>query len=118
MSKDKPTPQADVVWLALDWERLLAALEYPTRAYALRLLLALVQAFLRGQGARMGNYQGRQRHERVCASLCAAVAQVVVEDALHSSTWFPTLVQLGFTSMGAVNKIAGQDLIRRADGHS
>ena len=115
MNATAPAAPQAITWLAKEWERLLAALEYPTHAYALRLLHVLAQSFLRGGGMRMGSWCGGfQKYQLTAALLECRVFQRVVDDP-GKQIWFPTLVQLGFTDRDAVTEIMKQDLLRSAD---
>lgn len=102
----KQVPQADITWLAKRWEATLDGVPYPTKHLALRLHVALVATYLRGQGKR-----SFQKYVWEMATLATKVVQRVVEDK-NRDIWFPTLVNLGFTDFEAATKMVKDDVMR------
>ena len=67
--------QADVNDLSRQWHLVMSNVEYPSSAMAMRLLTALVMAYLRGRGFRMGTDEGRARHTEKAKALIRAVSE-------------------------------------------
>lgn len=69
--------QTDLNELARQWHLVVSNIEYASSAMAMRLLSALIMAYLRGRGLRMGNQEGLVKH----MGKVSALIQVVSEDA-------------------------------------
>ena len=65
----------DVNDLSRQWHSVMSNVEYPSSAMAMRLLTALVMAYLRGRGCRMGTDEGRARHTEKAKALIRAVSE-------------------------------------------
>ena len=101
--------RADVTWLAKEWERLAAQIDYPTRAFTLEVLYILTYAYLRGKNMRMGSPQGFEKYCVIAAQLQLEVMRRVIEDEAKV-IWFPALVRLGFvdteSAVGLMKSVA------------
>jgi hypothetical protein len=89
--------EADITYLAREWEDLVAIIEYPTRSFIISSLWALAKTYLRGQGIRMGNWQGFKKHSVKTSELAVAVMKRIAKDE-GNERHFPTLARLGFGS--------------------
>ena len=72
--EDIRVSQTDVNDLSRQWHLVMSNVEYPSSAMAMRLLTALVMAYLRGRGCRMGTDEGRARHTEKAKALIRAVS--------------------------------------------
>lgn len=73
--EDITVRQTDVNDLSRQWHLVMSNVEYPSSATAMRLLAALVMAYLRGRGCRMGTDVGRARHTEKARALIRAVSE-------------------------------------------
>ena len=69
--------QPDLNELSRQWHLVVSNIEYASSPVAMRLLSALIMAYLRGRGLRMGNQEGLARH----MGKASALIRVVSEDA-------------------------------------
>ncbi len=67
--------QHDVNDLSRQWRHVMSNVEYPPPAAAMRLLSALVMAYLRGRGCHMNDREGLERHTDKAKALIQAVAE-------------------------------------------
>ncbi len=73
--EDIRVSQADVNDLSRQWHLVMSNVEYPSSAMAMSLLTALVMAYLRGRGCRMGTDEGLARHINKARALIRAVSE-------------------------------------------
>ena len=73
--EDIRVSQTDVNDLSRQWHAVVSNVEYPSSGMAMRLLTALVMAYLRGRGCRMGTDEGRARHTEKAKALIRAVSE-------------------------------------------
>ena len=72
-------PRADVLELSRQWRSVMSNVDYASSAIAMRVLGALVTAYLRGRGCRMGNRDGLTRHFDKASALIDAVSTEAAE---------------------------------------
>jgi len=108
--------QGDLTCLASCWEGIVETVEYPTRRFAVRVLYEVTEAYLRGQGIRLGNPQSREPHVLNVAALLADVVKRVVNDDARD-IWFPALEKVGFSGEEEAREVLGQVSFRDYQGH-
>ncbi len=94
--------QADIMWLARMWERIVASTDYPTRTFMLDTVGHLVMAYCRGQGMKMkGSWPSSYRNQRIGTRYGQQLI-LHVATASNREQAYPTLISMGLTSSDTV----------------